>query len=81
MGAEKVVGIDISPDKIDDAKSHEKKGQNEYFLVGDAARLKQELIDNSAECNLMVRMLFWPGRVEWVSSSSRSNPSALLLPR
>ncbi len=58
MGAEKVVGIDISPGKIDGAKSHEKKGQNEYFLVGDAAQLKQELIDNSAECNLMVRMLF-----------------------
>ena len=57
MGAAKVVGIDVSPGMIDGAKSHEKKGRNEYFLVGDAAGLKQQLIEKSAECNLMVRIL------------------------
>eukprot|EP00985_Skeletonema_marinoi_P001851 scaffold751_cov101-Skeletonema_marinoi.AAC.2 len=54
MGAAKVVGIDVSPGMIDGAKSHEKKGRNEYFLVGDAAGLKQQLIEKSAECNLML---------------------------
>ena len=36
--------------------THKEKGQNEFFLVGDAARLKQQLTDQSAECNLMVRI-------------------------
>ena len=68
MGAAKVVGIDVSPGMIDGAKSHKKKGRNEYFLVGDAAKLKQQLIEKSAECNLMVRILLW---VCLVVSSSR----------
>jgi len=63
MGAAKVVGIDVSPGMIDCAKSHEKKGRNEYFLVGDAAGLKQQLIAKSAECNLMVRILL--GCIDW----------------
>lgn len=64
MGAAKVVGIDVSPGMINGAKSHEKKGQNEYFLVGNAAALKEQLMDKSAECNLMVRIFLWV----WVTS-------------
>ncbi len=56
MGAAKIVGIDISTGMIDGAMTHKEKGQNEFFLVGDAAGLKQQLIDQSAECNLMVRI-------------------------
>ena len=56
MGAVKVVGIDISPGMIDCAKSHHKKSSNEFFLVGDATALKQNLLDQLHVCNLMVRI-------------------------
>lgn len=56
MGAEKVVGIDVSPGMIDCAKSHPHKGENEFFLVGDASGVKQNLIENASECNMMVRI-------------------------
>jgi len=55
MGAAKIVGIDISTGMIDGAMTHKEKGRNEFFLVGDAAELKQQLTNQSAECNLMVR--------------------------
>lgn len=56
MGAAKIVGIDISTGMIDGATTHKEKGRNEFFLVGDAAELKQQLTNQSAECNLMVRI-------------------------
>mmetsp|Transcript_16790 Transcript_16790/g.26202 ORF Transcript_16790/g.26202 Transcript_16790/m.26202 type:complete len:492 (+) Transcript_16790:2-1477(+) len=54
MGAEKVVGIDVSPGMIDCAKAHPNKGMNEFFLVGDASGLKQNLIEQSSACNMML---------------------------
>lgn len=55
MGAAKVVGVDVSPGMIDRAISHPSKGENEFFLTGDASGLKQSLIDNASDCNMMVR--------------------------
>eukprot|EP00569_Conticribra_weissflogii_P003736 CAMPEP_0171330372 /NCGR_PEP_ID=MMETSP0878-20121228/1957_1 /TAXON_ID=67004 /ORGANISM="Thalassiosira weissflogii, Strain CCMP1336" /LENGTH=1114 /DNA_ID=CAMNT_0011830647 /DNA_START=649 /DNA_END=3993 /DNA_ORIENTATION=- len=54
MGAKKVVGIDVSPGMINCAKVHPNKGVNEFFLVGDASGLKQNLIDQWSSCNIML---------------------------
>ncbi len=57
MGAEKIVGVDISEGMIEAAKRHWAKSSDEYYIVGDSTHLKRELVEQSAATNMMVRFI------------------------
>jgi SAM-dependent methyltransferase len=52
-GATKTVGVDISSVMISAANAHPAKSRTEYYVVGDAARLKQSLLSTTNKTNLM----------------------------
>ncbi len=54
MGAQKIVGVDISEKMAKAAKLHWAKSSDEYYIVGDARTLKKNLVDQSAATNMMV---------------------------
>lgn len=53
LGATKTVGIDISSFMINAANAHPEKSSTEYYVVGDAAQLKQTLLSTTNQTNLM----------------------------
>mmetsp|Transcript_52 Transcript_52/g.67 ORF Transcript_52/g.67 Transcript_52/m.67 type:complete len:1119 (+) Transcript_52:229-3585(+) len=53
IGATKTVGVDISSAMIDAANAHPAKSRTEYYVVGDAAQLKLELLSTTNQTNLM----------------------------
>ena len=53
MGASKIVGIDINSDMVKAASSHPAKKSCEYYIEGDASRLKETLLRTTNKTNLM----------------------------
>lgn len=53
MGASKIVGIDINSDMVKAASSHPAKKRCEYYIEGDASRLKETLLRTTNKTNLM----------------------------
>ncbi len=52
-GATKTVGIDASSAMIEAASEHPEKSRTEYYVVGDVAQLKLELLNTTNQTNLM----------------------------
>ena len=52
-GATKTVGIDVSSAMIEAASEHPEKMRTEYYVVGDVAQLKLELLNTTNQTNLM----------------------------
>ena len=52
-GARKTVGVDLNCAMIDAANSHPAKSRTEYYVKGDAAQLRLELLNTTNQTNLM----------------------------
>jgi len=53
MGATKIVGVDISKDRINVASTHLEKKDFEYYVEGDVTNLKETLLRTTNRTNLM----------------------------
>jgi len=56
MGANKIIGVDISERMIECANRHSAKTKDQYYIVGDARELKSTLVKKSNTTNTMVRL-------------------------
>ena len=54
LGAAKVVGLDVSPDMIEAANNNPDKSPKEHYLVGDSVQLKESIINNASNINVML---------------------------